>query len=65
MTCTIRRMHGTFVPDRWRPVTSVWIDHSALRIGPKPFVTTKTVSAVHAGMDAANAQIVVTNADPL
>jgi hypothetical protein len=51
-----------FVPDGWRLVTRLWIDHSAPEIGPIPFVTTKSVGANRGWKNAANVQIAVTNA---
>jgi hypothetical protein len=50
-----------FVPDCRRLVTRRWIDHSALEIGPMPFVTTKSADAIHGGRNAANARFAVTN----
>ena len=52
MTWTVRRMTATFVPDCRRLVTPGWIDHSALRIGPTPFVTTKTFARYHGAENA-------------
>jgi hypothetical protein len=55
-------MTGTLVPGTRRLVTPGWIDHSSRRIGPTPFVTTKTFAALQGGKNAANTQFVVTNA---
>jgi hypothetical protein len=53
-------MDRTFVPSRPHLVTFVWIDHFSRPIGPKPFITTKTVDVIRGRRGTTNAQFVVT-----
>jgi len=60
MMTSVRRMDWAFVPSRAQLVTCVWIDHLSPPVGPKPFITTKTIAVIRRRASATNAQFVVT-----